>query len=126
MANESWSDQKIEILVGMLLRTGVFLSAFVVSIGGIIYLMRHGGQPVNFATFHGEPTEYRTIRGIIHGVWTIRGRGIIQFGLLLLIATPVARVALSIIGFTKERDHLYVALTSVVFVILLYTLLVSI
>jgi uncharacterized membrane protein len=50
---------------------------------------------------------------------------LIQLGLLLLIATPIFRVALSIVGFAIERDHLYVGFTAVVLVILLYSLLGS-
>jgi uncharacterized membrane protein len=50
---------------------------------------------------------------------------LIQLGLLLLIATPIVRVALSIVGFTIERDYLYVGFTAVVLVILLYSLLGS-
>jgi uncharacterized membrane protein len=41
--------------------------------------------------------------------------------LLLLIATPIARVAFSIAGFLIERDWLYVAFTVIVLVILLYS-----
>jgi uncharacterized membrane protein len=47
---------------------------------------------------------------------------IIQFGLLLLILTPVARVAFSLAGFALERDGTYVALTSIVLAILIYSL----
>jgi uncharacterized membrane protein len=120
-----WSDQTIEVLVGQLLRTGVFVSATVVFVGAIIYLTRHGMSPADFRAFRGESTEFRTIRGILSSAGHLRGRGIIQLGLLLLIATPVARVALSIFGFVEERDRLYVVLTSMVFAILLYSLLVS-
>lgn len=126
MRAPAWTDQKIEILVGKLLRTGVTISAAVVAIGAVIYLFRHGGEPTSLGAFRGEPADYRTIRGILGGVRSVRGRGIIQLGLLLLIATPIARVVLAIFGFAKERDHLYVALTSIVFVILLYSLLVSV
>ena len=50
------------------------------------------------------------------------GQAIIQFGLLLLIATPVARVAFAAIGFAMERDYLYVVITLIVLVVLLYSL----
>jgi len=52
----------------------------------------------------------------------LRGRGIIQLGLLLLIATPVARVAFSIAAFAMQRDRLYVVVTLMVLAILLYSL----
>jgi uncharacterized membrane protein len=118
----NWGDEKIEVVVGHLLRTGVLLSAFVVTIGGAIYLSRHGSLPVEFQVFRGEPAELRSMWGIIHTAPALRGRGIIQFGLLLLIATPVARVAFSIFAFTKERDHMYVTFTTIVFLILLYSM----
>jgi uncharacterized membrane protein len=54
-----------------------------------------------------------------------RGRGLIQLGLLLLIATPIARVAFSIVGFAIERDRLYVVFTLIVLAILLFSLLGS-
>ena len=118
-----WSDEKMETIIGNLLRTGVMLSAAVVLIGGIIYLARHGTEPTHYRTFHGEPAEYRTVSGIFQQVLAVRGRGIIQLGLLLLIATPVARVAFAVWGFNKERDRMYVIFTVIVLVILLYSLM---
>ena len=113
----------MEIIIGNLLRAGVMLSAMVVLIGGLIYLARHGTEPTQYHTFHGEPAEYRTVSGIFQQVLALRGRGIIQLGLLLLIATPVARVAFAVWGFAKERDRMYVVFTLIVLAILLYSLL---
>jgi uncharacterized membrane protein len=121
----SWSDQRIENLLGNLLRVGVLLSAVVVLSGGVIYLLRHGHSLVDFRVFRGEPEDLRDLRGIIRGSSELRGRGIIQLGLLLLIATPVTRVAFSIFGFAKERDRMYVVFTLIVFSVLLYSLLGS-
>lgn len=120
------TDQAIENVLGNLLRAGVLLSAFIVSIGGIIYLVRHGSAPAEYRVFHGEPSDLREVRGIVRNSLALRGRGIIQLGLLLLIATPVARVAFSIVGFAKERDVMYVVFTLIVFSILLYSLLGSV
>lgn len=120
-----WTDQRIEMAVGRLLQTGVMLAGTVVMIGAVIYLARHAWQPVGYGVFHGEPAEYRTIPGILHGVATLRGRGFIQLGLLLLIATPVARVAFSVWGFAAEKDKMYVAVTLFVLAVLLYSLLGS-
>ena len=123
LPNRSWTDQRIENILGNLLRAGVLLSALVVSIGGVIYLLRHGHSPVDFRVFRGEPADLRDVRGIIRDTLALRGRGIIQLGLLLLIATPVARVAFSIFGFAEERDRMYVVFTVIVFSILLYSLI---
>ena len=122
LPRRSWTDQRIENVLGNLLRAGVLLSALVVSIGGVIYLLRHGRSPVDFRVFRGEPANLRDVRGIIDDTMALHGRGIIQLGLLVLLATPVARVAFSIFGFAQERDHMYVVFTVIVFLILLYSL----
>jgi len=51
-----------------------------------------------------------------------RGTGLIQLGLLLLLATPVARVAFSVVAFLLQRDRLYVLVTLIVLGILLYSI----
>ena len=104
--NRIQGDRKMENFIGGLLRGGVLLSAVTIFVGAVIYLARHGGSPADYRAFHGEPDEYRTISGILRNVAALRGRGIIQLGLLFLIATPVARVAFSIFGFARERDRL--------------------
>jgi len=118
-----WTDQKLEDLVGNLLRTGVMISAAVVFVGAVVYLSRHGSSPANYRIFRGEPDDLRHIKGIVQAALSLSGRGIIQFGLLLLISTPVARVALSIIGFAEEGDRMYVGFASLVLIILLFSLL---
>jgi uncharacterized membrane protein len=117
-----WTDRKIENLIGNLLRAGVLAAAFVVLIGGVVYLARHGVEAADYRVFHGQPNQLRTIPGILRETVAFQGRAIIQLGLLLLIATPVARVALSIVGFAAERDWIYVGFASMVFAILLYGL----
>jgi uncharacterized membrane protein len=47
---------------------------------------------------------------------------VIMLGLLLLVATPVARVVFSVAGFLRERDFLYVVLTLIVLAVLLSSL----
>lgn len=117
-----WNDDRLERTIGALLRAGVVLSATLVAAGGIIYLLRHGGEPPHFQTFAGEPSDLRTITGIVAYAVAIRGRGIIQLGLLVLIATPVLRVAFSAVAFVLERDWLYVAVTSIVLAVLVFSL----
>ena len=121
-ATTEWTDRRVEGVIGNLLRAGVLLSALVVLSGGAIYLVRHVHDPADYRVFHGEPTELRHIRGILRDSVSLHGRGIIQLGLLLLIATPIARVAFSIFGFAEERDWMYVGFTLIVLMILLYSL----
>jgi uncharacterized membrane protein len=120
-----WTDKTIEDDIGRLLQAGVFLSAFVVFCGACIYLVRHGRSPVDYHTFHSLPPDSRTVAGIVRGALSLRGRGIIQLGLLLLIATPIARVAFSILGFAEERDRMYVLFAAIVLAVLLYSLIGS-
>jgi len=120
---QPWRDRRIEVILGNLLRAGVLVSAAVVLLGASIYLSRHAHEPADYRVFRGEPSEYRTIRGIIQSAISGGGRGLIQLGLLLLIATPIARVAFSVAGFAIERDRLYVAFTLLVLAILLYSFL---
>ncbi|MGA2416141.1 MAG: DUF1634 domain-containing protein [Candidatus Sulfotelmatobacter sp.] len=111
--------------MGGLLRAGVLGSAVVVFVGAIIFLAGNARSPANYRVFKGEPADLRTVGGVLRDGIALRGTGIMQLGLLLLIATPVARVAFSIFGFLKERDHLYAAVAAIVFVILLYSLFFS-
>lgn len=118
-------DRRIELMLGNLLRFGVLLAACVVIFGGVIYLARHGSEPANFSVFRGEAAALRSLPAVITYAAHLHGKGIIQLGLLLLIATPVARVLFSAIGFAIERDYLYVVLTLIVLAVLLYSLLGS-
>jgi uncharacterized membrane protein len=125
MTTRNWTDKTIEEIVGNLLRVGVSISAFVVSVGAVIYLARHGRAPADYRVFRGEPTDLKSLSGIVREAYGLRARGIIQFGLLLLIATPVVRVAFSIWGFAAEEDRMYMIFTGIVLVVLLYSLLGS-
>ncbi len=117
-----WNDASVENVIGGLLRVGVGTAAALVLLGGIWYLLRHGQAPAQYGSFHGEPAAYRSVAGVLREVLTVRGRAIIQLGLLLLIATPVARVAFSVWAFARERDRTYVVITLIVLGILLYSL----
>lgn len=119
------SEKRFEALIGLLLRTGVLLAATVVLAGGILYLTKYGGLTPDYRIFRGEPTDLRSIGGVVGDATSLHSRGIIQLGLLLLIATPIARVAFSVAGFASERDWLYVGITLVVFGVLIYSLLSS-
>jgi uncharacterized membrane protein len=116
-------DRRLEILIGNLLRAGVLLAAGVVLAGGVLYLVQHHGQPVSYHVFHPGGDDTRTISGVVQSVVHLQSIGLIQLGLLLLIATPIARVAFAIIGFALERDRLYAIVSSIVLVILIYSLL---
>jgi len=116
------TDQRMDLIMSRLLRTGVLLSAMFVLAGGALYLLRHPTPVTDYHNFQGEPAEFRTVTGILHEVLALRGRGLIQFGLLLLIATPIARVVFSVFAFLSRRDWTYVVVTLIVLAILFYSL----
>jgi len=118
----AWTDERIELIVGNLLRAGVILAAAVVLGGGILYLIHHGKEPIDVSAFHGQPADLCRPAGIVADAAKMMARGWIQLGLLLLIATPVARVVFSVFAFWFERDYTYVAVTLLVLAILLYGL----
>lgn len=121
--NRSWTDERVEHIIGSLLRDGVMLAAGVVLVGGIAYLIRYGtGQP-DYQVFRGEPSDMHSVSGILKGILGLHSRSIIQFGLLLLIATPIARVVFSVFAFALQRDRTYVVITLIVLAVLLYSLL---
>ena len=118
----AWTDERVEGVIGNLLRWGVILAAAVVLAGGAIHLFRYGSTISDYRVFHGEPSDLRDVSGILKGAFSWNSRGLIQFGLLLLIATPVARVAFSVVAFALQRDRTYVVVTLIVLGVLLYSL----
>ncbi len=116
------SDARIDEIIGNLLRAGVIVSSLIVLIGGGLYLTRHGTEAPDYHIFHGEPSDLRSVLGIMKDVSTISSRGMIQFGLLVLIATPVMRVFFTVVSFTIQRDRVYVGVTLIVLAVLLFSL----
>jgi uncharacterized membrane protein len=116
-------ERRMDEVIGRLLQGGVMLAAAFVLAGGAVYLARHPGPVMNYRVFQSEPEELRTVSGIFHEALELRGRGLIQLGLLILIATPIARVAFSVVAFWYQRDWTYVAVTLIVLGLLVYSLL---
>lgn len=112
-------------LVGLLLRTGVTIAAAIVLAGGVIFLLQHGSGPWGMTEFRGEPARLRHVGEIIPGALQVRGRALIQLGILCLIATPVLRVVFLVGAFARQRDRLYVAVALIVLAVLAYSILLG-
>lgn len=117
------TDERAERIIGNLLRAGVTIAAALSVAGGVLYLLAYGGQPVDYRAFHGEPPDLRSVTGIFARAAALDSRGLIQLGLLMLILTPVARVAFSVLAFALQRDRLYVAVTAIVLALLIFSLM---
>lgn len=119
---QDWYEQRIENTIAHLLRGGVLLAALVLIAGAVPYLATHAFVHVNYRTFQGEPEQLRSVHGIVRSGFAGHPRSIMQLGLLLLIATPVARVVFSVFAFAMEGDRMYVVFTLIVLGVLLYSL----
>lgn len=114
-------DKRTDEIVGNLLRTGVLIAASVVLVGGVLFLIHYGSSPANYRVFRGEPTDLRHVWDIFREAVALDPRGLIQLGILLLIATPISRVAFTVFAFAYERDWTYVVVTLIVLVLLIYS-----
>ena len=122
LKSEDWNDGRVELIVGNFLRAGVIISAVFVLIGGIFYLTKYGTDFPEYKIFSGEPSDLRSAHGIVADAFSLRSRGIIQFGLLLLMCTPGAWVAFLLFAFAKQRDRTYVIVATIVLAMLLFSL----
>src|SRR5262249_17975870 len=115
--NQPQPKMSANMIISWLLQAGVILSAVVIASGLLLLPSRPGGLSIqrllNFPV---------TFAQVGQGLLIFRPQAIIALGLLLLVATPVVRVAVSIITFACERDRLYVTITCVVLTILLFSM----
>src|SRR5208282_6212764 len=117
------NDRRLETMIGRLLQIGVLLAAATVFAGGVLYLIQSPSGHVDYRTFVPGSPHLISLRGIVLSAAHFDSLGLIQLGLLLLIATPVARVAMAVAGFALERDRLYTVVSLIVLVILAFSLI---
>jgi uncharacterized membrane protein len=114
------TDKQLDAAIANMLRWGVTVAATVVFFGGILSLRNLTAATPDYTHF--QPATIPTLSGLLHGIAHFDPATIIQLGLLLLIATPVLRVIFCVVGFALQRDKLYVAISTTVLLILLYSL----
>jgi uncharacterized membrane protein len=115
-------DDSLERAIGTLLQTGVLIAAVIVLAGGIWRLAVSGGATPHYEKFRGEPVEFRSAGAIVAGVASGDPLSVIQFGLLMLIATPIVRVAYATVAFARRRDRIYTVFGLFVLIVLTATL----
>ncbi|SRR5579883_503845 len=116
-------EHAIEQFIGNLLRVCVIATVVIVVVGGILFLPSILWTAPSYSKFVGEPAAFRSVAGILGQALTGDGRAIVQTGMLLLVLTPILRVAFSVFAFLYEKDYLYVVLTLVVLGLLMFSLL---
>ncbi len=115
--------RRAELIISRTLLGGVMLSMVILLVGAVMSFARHpeyvsSHTELNRLT-HPGAAKPQTLLSVLHGVLAGRGEAVIALGLLVLIATPVVRVAVSILAFRAERDRTYVAITSGVLLLLI-------
>jgi uncharacterized membrane protein len=100
----------LERTISIALRAGVLVSALIAAVGGTVFLVSHGAEPASFGS---PPASLRPLSG---------STGIVALGILVLIATPVVRVALLVIAFARQRDVVFASLSALVLTVLLVSL----
>jgi uncharacterized membrane protein len=111
----------MDIAISWLLRIGVGLSALIVLGGGIWYLVQHGAKMPQYASFLSEPSDLRSPQSTLREAEHFDSAAVIMVGLLVLIATPIFRVAFTVVAFAAEKDWMYVAFAGIVLAVLLYS-----
>ena len=115
----SFNDDKMERTMGQLLRLGVLLAGTVVVAGGVMYLADHHGERVNYTKFTGHPITLRHPAELA-GSTSI---AVLDVGILLLVAVPIARVGFALAAFLAERDWLYTAVSALILAVLVWGML---
>ncbi|MFA5300189.1 MAG: DUF1634 domain-containing protein, partial [Lutibacter sp.] len=109
--NKDNIDREIEVILGNLLKIGVIIAGSLVALGAAIFLMRHGSEIPSYHIFEPDIFNFSDFRDLFKGIITFRSVSIMELGILLLIATPVARVLFSVFAFAYEKDYMYVVFT---------------
>lgn len=122
-AAQKVQEEEMDRLIGRVLQIGVLLAALVVAVAAAALLWSQGGRTADFRTFTGGRSSLSSFGGILRGMMAGDAQAIVQLGLVLLIATPVARVALTLGAFVYQKDRLYIGITTLVLGLLLYGLL---
>jgi uncharacterized membrane protein len=122
---EFWGQRDMEIYVGKLLRYGVLTACAITLVGGLIYVFQSSGTMPNYKPMPGHHDQFegvvaylRELNTIIPRMLQCDGAAIVQFGVVVLIATPILRIVFSAVAFLIEKDYLYVGITLLVLVII--------
>ena len=119
----------IESVISSILRFGVALSIATILTGLVVTFFHHReylSSRQAYGTLVDASANYTSsVRSVLDGIRQRRGQSIVMLGVLILIATPVARVAASIALFAAERDRVYVAITTVVLLLLVLSFVIG-
>lgn len=117
------NERQLEKSISNFVKVGIIIASSIVLFGGTLYLVHHGAEPANYDYFRGEPSVLRSPKTVLESALIGDVLSIIQLGILVIIITPIARVALSALIFWERRDWAYVFFTLFVLTGLIYSLI---
>jgi uncharacterized membrane protein len=122
--------ESMNVVIGRVLRYGVILSALIVILGTIGLVLSNGLAETNgMLKYDANAVPHDGIdvspSGLLHGLVSFSPFSWVELGVVVLIATPVSRVLISVFLFAAERDRLYVIITAAVLVLLLFSILIT-
>lgn len=121
MSVSTFKEKDLQQLVGNILRWGVIIAMTIVIIGFVVYIFQKGTQPIDYSVFN--PVRFQGFAHMMEGLSLGRSESIIQTGVLLLIATPIARIVFAMIGYGLERDRLYVIISLIILAIITFSII---
>lgn len=117
------ADNDIEQLIGLQLRFGVITATLIVLIGGLFYLHQFGGLHIPpYQNFIGTKGGFTTVGQVSTGLAGFNAKSVIQLGVLVLMATPILRIAFSLVGFILEKDRMYIGITLLVLAVMMISI----
>jgi uncharacterized membrane protein len=111
--------RQAELIISHVLRGGVVVSAAIILLGMVLFYLQMA------ITGHATLAFPHTFTGIMQRLALGEPLAVVSLGLLILLLTPILRVAISIVIFALERDWLYTVITILVLAILLISLLLG-
>jgi uncharacterized membrane protein len=122
--------ESMNVIIGKVLRYGVLLSGAIIILGVLGLAASNGlSDTASFLSYNPNVIPHDgidvSLAGLSHGLVTFSAFSWIELGAILLIATPVSRVLISVFLFAAERDRMYVLITAVVLVLLLFSMLIT-
>jgi len=117
------TDKTIQRIIGDVLKYGVRAVLAISTIGGLIFLYNHANEQADYARFtENDRSIIEVVSDVFSGVINMQGRSIIFLAIIILFCTPLIRLLLSLVSFIIEGDKLYVFITTLVLIIIAFSM----
>ena len=113
----------LSLWIGRIMLGCISISVLIILYGLLCYLYQHGHDTVDFSVFRGEPEKLDTFRGIWYQVRQVNPLGIMQFGLVTVVAGQIIRVLLTGAIFVISKEIWMSVFTVIILVMMLYGLM---